>query len=81
VHNYDECGKALDRLRALKPNDIGPRLGLVGIELDERADIQTWRAEIQKIIAEDPTNTERLKTPAFISPCSNAILMRPVVLP
>jgi tetratricopeptide (TPR) repeat protein len=65
LHNYDGMRKALDRLRALKPNDIGPRLGLVGIELDERADIQTWRAEIQKIIAEDPTNTERLKTPRF----------------
>jgi TolB-like protein/Tfp pilus assembly protein PilF len=65
LHNYDGMRKALDRLRALKPNDIGPRLGLVGIELDERADIQTWRAEIQKIIAEDPTNTERLKTLRF----------------
>ena len=65
LHNYDGMRKALDRLRALKPNDIGPRLGLVEIELDERADIQTWRAEIQKIIAEDPTNTERLKTPRF----------------
>ena len=65
LHNYDGMRKALDRLRALKPNDIGPRLGLVGIELDERADIQTWRAEIQKITAEDPTNTERLKTPRF----------------
>jgi serine/threonine-protein kinase len=65
LHNYDGMRKALDRLRALKPNDIGPRLRLVGIELDERADIQTWRAEIQKIIAEDPTNTERLKTERF----------------
>jgi len=65
LHNYDGMRKALDRLRALKPNDIGPRLGLAGIELDERADIQTWRAKIQKIIAEDPTNTERLKTPRF----------------
>jgi TolB-like protein/Tfp pilus assembly protein PilF len=65
LHNYDGMRKALDQLRALKPNDIGPRLGLVGIELDERADIQTWRAEIHKIIAEDPANTERLKTSRF----------------
>jgi TolB-like protein/class 3 adenylate cyclase/Flp pilus assembly protein TadD len=65
LHDYDKLGTIFDRLRVLHPGDSGLRLARAGIERDRRADLRPWRAEIEKVLAEDPANSERFKGVRF----------------
>ena len=65
LHNYDKLGTTFDRLRVLDPGSVDLRLARAGIERDRRADLRPWRAEIEKVLAEDPANSERFKGVRF----------------
>jgi tetratricopeptide (TPR) repeat protein len=65
LQDYDLLDKTFDRLHALDPSDIGLRLARAGIERDRRGDVQPWRAEMEKIVREDPAAAEGLKEARF----------------
>jgi serine/threonine protein kinase/tetratricopeptide (TPR) repeat protein len=56
---YDQTSKALDRLYALNPNDLGARLDRGGeLEMHWRGDTRPWHAVIEKVLADDPSSAE-----------------------
>jgi serine/threonine protein kinase/Tfp pilus assembly protein PilF len=56
---YEQASKALDRVQALNPNDIGSRIDRGGeLEMHWRADTRRWHAIIEKILADDPASAE-----------------------
>jgi serine/threonine protein kinase/tetratricopeptide (TPR) repeat protein len=60
---YEQAGKALDRVLALKPNDGRPHFGLRitrdgDLEMHSRANTRPWHAVIEKILADDPASAE-----------------------
>ena len=56
---YDQTSKALDRLYALNPNDLGARLDRGGeLEMHWRGDTRRWHAVIEKVLAADPSSAE-----------------------
>jgi tetratricopeptide (TPR) repeat protein len=65
VQDYDGSRRALDRWHLLKPNDYRARLGRAEIERDQRADLQPWRHELLKVMAENPGSAAMLKADRF----------------
>jgi tetratricopeptide (TPR) repeat protein len=67
LHDYEGLNDTLTRILALDPNNIVARTWRAFIELDRRADTRPLRAEIEKILAEDPAQAESddIKTPRF----------------
>ncbi|HZR05519.1 MAG TPA: protein kinase [Candidatus Udaeobacter sp.] len=56
-HAYEHASKALDHMRALKPNDLDIRIDSNGgLEMHWRGDMRHWRATIEKILADDPAS-------------------------
>jgi len=65
---YEQTRKALDRLLALKPNDMDVRIDAGGgLEMHWRADTRHWHATIQKILADEPAsaNDQAMKLQRF----------------
>ena len=58
LRDYQKTRQTMDRLLALKPDDVDTKLSRAGLALCERADDRPLRAEIQNILAQDPTQTE-----------------------
>ncbi len=58
--------EVLDRLAALKPNDIGPQLSRAWIDVDERADTRPLHALVEKILTDDPTLAKSLAGDLFV---------------
>ncbi len=59
THNYEQARTALDRVLALKPDDIAARLDLGGeLEMHERGQTGRWHSTIEKILAADPAAAE-----------------------
>jgi serine/threonine protein kinase/tetratricopeptide (TPR) repeat protein len=55
--SYEQTSKALDRVLALKPNDIDARIDAGGgLEMHWRADTRRWHATIDKILADEPAS-------------------------
>jgi TolB-like protein/predicted Ser/Thr protein kinase len=56
---YEQTRKALDRVLALKPNDIDVRIDAGGgLEMHWRADTRHWHATIEKILADEPASAD-----------------------
>src|SRR6266508_2753842 len=55
---YQQSDDAMDRLLALDPNNIRQRLGRAFLQKAWRADTRPLHATIEKILAEDPAQTE-----------------------
>src|SRR6266498_3866772 len=55
---YQQSDDAMDRLLALDPNNIRQRLGRAFLQIAWRADTRPLHATIEKILAEDPAQTE-----------------------
>jgi serine/threonine-protein kinase len=55
---YQQAGDAKDRLLALQPNDVTIKLERAGLEIPWRADTRPLRTAIEKILADDPSQTE-----------------------
>jgi serine/threonine-protein kinase len=54
---YEKTRKALDRVLALKPNDIDARIDAGGgLEMHWRGDTRRWHATIEKILANEPAS-------------------------
>jgi TolB-like protein/Flp pilus assembly protein TadD len=54
---YEKTRKALDRMLALKPNLIDPRIDANGgLEMHWRGDTRRWHAAIDKILADEPAS-------------------------
>ena len=54
---YEKTMKALDRVLALKPNDIDARIDAGGgLEMHWRGDTRPWHATIEKILANEPAS-------------------------
>jgi len=65
---YEQTRKALDRVLALKPNDIDARIDAGGgLEMHWRADTRRWHATIEKILADEPAaaNDQAMKSQRF----------------
>jgi Serine/threonine protein kinase len=65
---YEQTRKALDRVLALKPNDIDVRIDAGGgLEMHWRADTRHWHATIDKILADEPAsaNDQAMKLQRF----------------
>jgi serine/threonine protein kinase/tetratricopeptide (TPR) repeat protein len=65
---YEKTKKALDRVLALKPNFIDPRIDRGGgLEMHWRADTRNWHATIEKILADEPAsaNDQSMKLQRF----------------
>jgi serine/threonine protein kinase len=65
---YEKTRRALDRVLALKPNDIGARIDVGGgLEMHWRGDTRHWHATIEKILADEPAsaNDETMKEQRF----------------
>ena len=65
---YEQTSKALDRVLALKPNDIDARIDRGGgLEMHWRADTRHWHATIEKILADEPAsaNDQAMKLQRF----------------
>jgi len=58
LREYDQENNTWTRVLALNPNDLEARLARASIEFDRRADTRPWRAEVEKILAEDPAQAE-----------------------
>lgn len=61
---YEQTSKALDRALVLKPDDGQPSVSLRilrdgELEMHSRADTRSWRAVIEKILADYPASAER----------------------
>ncbi len=63
---YKQAREVLDRLAALKPNDIGPQLSRAWIDVDERADTRPLHALVEKILTDDPTLAKSLAGDLFV---------------
>ncbi len=66
--SYEQTRKALDRMLALRPNDINTRIDAGGgLEMHWRADTRHWHATIEKILAEEPAsaNDQAMKLQRF----------------
>jgi tetratricopeptide (TPR) repeat protein len=58
---YEQTGKALDRVLALKPNFIDARIDRGGgLEMHWRGDTRDWHATIEKILADEPASANDL---------------------
>jgi serine/threonine-protein kinase len=54
---YEQTREALDRVLALKPNDIDARIDAGGgLEMHWRGDTRRWHATIEKILANEPAS-------------------------
>ena len=65
---YEQTSKALDRVLALKPNDIDARIDRGGgLEMHWRADTRHWHATIEKILVDEPAsaNDQAMKLQRF----------------
>jgi serine/threonine protein kinase/tetratricopeptide (TPR) repeat protein len=65
---YEQTSKALDRVLALRPNDIDARIDAGGgLEMHWRADTRRWHATIEKILADEPAsaNDQAMKLQRF----------------
>src|SRR5262249_20805568 len=58
TRDYAETDNALARILAVNPNDSNARLCRAFIAIAARADIQTFRATVEKIKADDPAFAE-----------------------
>jgi TolB-like protein len=58
LREYEQQDKSLARVLALDPNEFLARLERAYIEVLRRADTRPWRAEVEKILAEDPARAE-----------------------
>jgi TolB-like protein/class 3 adenylate cyclase/Flp pilus assembly protein TadD len=58
LREYEQQNHTITRILALDPNDLEARLTRASIEFDRRADTRPWRAEVEKILAEDPARAE-----------------------
>jgi serine/threonine protein kinase/Tfp pilus assembly protein PilF len=67
VRAYQQAGDAMDRVLALKPNDVGTKLFRACLEMGWRADTRPLHAALEKILADDPAQAENedLKHPRF----------------
>jgi tetratricopeptide (TPR) repeat protein len=54
LHDYDQHTKIMDRIVALHPDRRPGRIFRASIELYRRADTGPWRAEIEKILTNEP---------------------------
>src|SRR5438034_1809701 len=54
---YKQARKVLERVAALKPNDVDARLLGAWIDLDERADTRPLHAVMENILREDPASS------------------------
>jgi serine/threonine protein kinase/TolB-like protein/Flp pilus assembly protein TadD len=55
---YPQARQTMDRLLVIKPNDIGTKICRAGLAAAERADSRLLRAEIEKILQQDPMQAE-----------------------
>jgi TolB-like protein/class 3 adenylate cyclase/Flp pilus assembly protein TadD len=58
LRDYEQLNNTLTRVLALDPNRFDARTWRAAIDMDRRADPQPLRAEIEKILAEDPAQAE-----------------------
>ena len=58
VRAYQQAGDAKDRVLALEPNDVRPRLERAGLEIRWRADTRPLHAALEKILTNDPAQAE-----------------------
>jgi serine/threonine protein kinase/Tfp pilus assembly protein PilF len=67
LREYDQVNNVFTRILVLNPKDLGARLGRTFIEVDRRADTRPLRAEIEKILANDPAQAENgdVKLPRY----------------
>jgi len=54
LHDYDQHAKIMDRIVALHPEGRPGRLFRASLEVHRRADTGPWRAEIEKILTNEP---------------------------
>src|SRR5262245_55280958 len=54
LHDYDQHAKIMDRIVALLPERRRERIFRASIEVYRRADTGPWRAEIEKILTNEP---------------------------
>jgi len=54
LHDYDKHAAILDRIVALHPERRSGRIFRASVEVHRRADTGPWRAEIEKILANEP---------------------------
>jgi TolB-like protein len=54
LHDYDQHAKIMDRIVALHPERRPGRLFRASVEVHRRADTGPWRAEIEKILTNEP---------------------------
>ncbi len=58
VRAYQQAGDAKDRVLALEPNDVRPRLERAGLEIPWRADTRPLHAALEKILTNDPAQAK-----------------------
>ena len=61
VRAYQHAADVKDRLVAIEPKDVRPRLERAALQIPWRADIWPFRAAIEKVLAEDPAQAENDK--------------------
>ena len=54
LHDYEQWTKVMDRIVALHPEQRPGRLFRASVEVHRRADTGPWRAEIEKILTNEP---------------------------
>jgi len=54
LHDYEQYAKVMDRILALHPEQRPGRLFRASVEVHRRADTGPWRAEIEKILTNEP---------------------------
>ena len=54
LHDYDQHAKVMDRIVALHPERRPGRIFRASVEVYRRADTGPWRAEIEKILTNEP---------------------------
>src|SRR4051812_46156138 len=54
LHDYDQHAKIMDRIVALHPERRSGRIFRASVEVARRADTGPWRAEIEKILTNEP---------------------------
>src|SRR5262249_17905938 len=54
VHNYDQHAKIMDRIVAVYPERRSGRIFRASVEVYRRADTGPWRAEIERILNNEP---------------------------
>lgn len=65
LRRYSEAAALCRRLLSITPNDYWGRLHLPGLQIEEFANLQPYREELDRILAEDPEAGPKIATHMF----------------